>query len=131
MDAGLQYMGLLQKVSGKLRTTCQTVCMNRLGLSIEERSLEINERLRFNDLGDSAVGKDGKSSVRTLVECKAARPFALKANVRIVADMLETLMKLNERPFPFVFYFTIILNSPHLWKWSNRGHYDVIVPCLM
>ncbi len=101
IDAGLmeiKNIDLLQKVSRKPRTNKTTEHKKQLGRSIDERSDEINQKLRFGDWeGDSIVGKNGESSALTFVERQTGAAIVLKAEAKTASSTVSALLKLKLR----------------------------------
>ena len=70
----------------------------KLGTSIDQRPEVINTREVFAHWeGDSVVGKDGKSSVITLIERKVHKNFILKTEAKTAEATYQSLLKLKER----------------------------------
>lgn len=77
------------------------------GKSIEERPKEIETRETFGHWeGDSVVGKDGQSSVRTLVERKTGQSIVLKTEAKTAEATYQALLELKTKMgklFPKIF----------------------------
>ncbi len=99
IDAGLmgiKNIDLLQKVSRKPRTSKPKEHKKQLGRSIDERPIEINEKLRFGDWeGDSIVGKNGESSALTFVERQTGTAIVLKTESKTSTATVSALLNLK------------------------------------
>lgn len=94
----VKNIDLLQKCHRKVHQTHARENKVKLGTSIDQRPEVINTRAVFGHWeGDSVVGKDGKSSVLTLVERKTHVSFVLKADAKTSEATYQSLLKLKER----------------------------------
>lgn len=94
----VKNIDLLQKCRRKVHPTHSRKNKVKLGTSIEQRPVEINERISFGHWeGDSVVGKDGQSSVLTLIERKTDESFVLKTNAKTAEATYQALCDLKER----------------------------------
>lgn len=94
----IKNIDLLQKCHRKVRQTHTRENKVKLGTSIDQRPEEINSKAVFGHWeGDSVVGKDGKSSVLTLVERKTDISFVLKTDAKTSEATYRSLLKLKQR----------------------------------
>jgi len=94
----VKNIDLIQKCRRKVRQTHVRENRVKLGTSIEQRPEEINSRTVFGHWeGDSVVGKDGKSSVLTLIERKTDNGFVLKTDAKTSETTFRALSELKER----------------------------------
>lgn len=94
----VKNIDLLQKCHRKARQNHTRENKVKLGTSIDQRPEIINSRSVFGHWeGDSVVGKDGRSSVLTLVERKTHVSFVLKTDVKTSEATYHSLLKLQER----------------------------------
>lgn len=94
----VRNIDLLQKCQRKGHSKRIRMNKVKLGTSIDQRPKEINEKTVFGHWeGDSVVGKDGKSSVLTLIERKTAMSFVLKTDAKTSEATFRSLQKLKER----------------------------------
>ena len=94
----VKNIDLLQKCHRKVRQTYARENKTKLGTSIDQRPEVINTREVFAHWeGDSVVGKDGKSSVITLIERKVHKNFILKTEAKTAEATYQSLLKLKER----------------------------------
>lgn len=102
IDMGLlkaKNLDLILKVSRKPGKSKHKREHKRLyGTSIDERPNSINERLEFGHWeGDSIVGKNGKSSILTLVERKTDDVIILKVKAKTSEETLKALKRLKRQ----------------------------------
>ncbi len=94
----VRNIDLLQKCRRKVHKTHTRENKVKLGTSIEQRPIEINERTDFGHWeGDQVVGKDGQSSVLTLIERKTAESFVLKTDAKTSEATFQALSNLKNR----------------------------------
>ena len=94
----VKNIDLLQKCRRKVCQTYIRENKTKLGTSIDQRPEVINTREVFAHWeGDSVVGKDGKSSVITLIERKVHKNFILKTEAKTAEATYQSLLKLKER----------------------------------
>lgn len=101
IDDGLlkvKNLDLTQKCCRKARKTHSREHKTKLGISIDQRPTEVNERSTFGHWeGDSVVGKGGNSSVLTLVERKTGQSIVLKTEAKTANATYQALCNLKER----------------------------------
>lgn len=94
----VRNIDLLQKCRRKVHQTHSRENKVKLGTSIEQRPVEINERTSFGHWeGDSVVGKDGQSSVLTLIERKTDESFVLRTDSKTADATFRALCNLKKR----------------------------------
>lgn len=94
----IKNIDLLQKCRRKPRKTHSREHRTKLGTCISERPKEINERSVFGHWeGDSVVGKNGKSSVLTLIERKTSECLVLRSGSKTSDSTYFALLELKER----------------------------------
>lgn len=102
IDMGMlnvKNLDLLLKVRRKPRKSkCSRNHKRLYGTSIDERPYTVNERLEFGHWeGDSIVGKNGKSSVLTLVERITNEVIILKVKAKTADETLKALKRLKRQ----------------------------------
>lgn len=95
---GVKNIDLLLKCRRKARKTHSRENKVKLGTGIDQRPEEITNKTVFGHWeGDSVVGKDGKSSVITLIERKTDLCFVLKTESKTAKATYDVLSALKER----------------------------------
>ena len=95
----VRNIDLLLKVRRKPRKSkCCRKHKRLYGTSIDERPDSVNERMEFGHWeGDSVVGKDGKSSILTLVERKTGELIIMKVKAKTSDETIKALKRLKRQ----------------------------------